>query len=93
MARALAAARLLELLQDAAVPAEMRQEARQEARQGSRQGGHNEGDCAGGGGGMHYAANYDDAAPSSAHAPALEAAAVGRGPCEAGGGSSWADRV
>ena len=88
MARALAAPRLLELLQDAAAPAE----ARPEARQGSRQGGHNEADCAGGGDGMRYAANYDDDAASSAHAPALEAAAVERAPREAGGGS-WADRV
>ena len=88
MARALAAPRLLELLQDAAAPAE----ARPEARQGWRQGGHNEADCAGGGDGMRYAANYDDDAAFSAHAPALEAAAVERAPREAGGGS-WADRV
>ena len=92
MARALAAPRLLELLQDAAAQAEARPEARQGSRQGSRQGGHNEDDCAGGGDGMRYAANYDDDAAASAHAPALEAAAVERGPREAGGGS-WADRV
>lgn len=92
VARALAAPRLVELLQDAAAQAVHQAEARPEARQGSRQGGHNEDDCAGGGDGMRYAANYDDDAAASAHAPALEAAAVERGPREAGGGS-WVDRV
>ena len=92
MARTLAAPLLLKLLQDAAYAA------RVEALQGQAgQGGHSEGDREGGGGGMHYAANYDDDATSSAHAPRgrhapLEAAAAERGPGEAGGGN-WLDHV
>ena len=90
MARTLAAPLLLKLLQDAAYAA------RVEALQGQAgQGGHSEGDREGGGGGMHYAANYDDDASSSAHATRhapLEAAAVERGPGEAGGGN-WLDHV
>ena len=76
LARALAAPRLLELLQDLS-------------------------DC--GGGGMRYAANYDEDGPSSrtsqhsgsAHPPALEASAVERGSAArgAGGGRCWVDRV
>ena len=80
LARALAAPRLLELLQDLS-------------------------DC--GGGGMRYAANYDEDGPSSrtsqpcsqhsgsAHPTALEASAVERGSAArgAGGGRCWVDRV
>ena len=76
LARALAAPRLLELLQDLS-------------------------DC--GGGGMRYAANYDEDGPSSrtsqhsgsAHPPALEAFAVERGSAArgAGGDRCWVDRV
>ena len=80
LARALAAPRLLELLQDLS-------------------------DC--GGGGMRYAANYDEDGPSSrtsqhsgsAHPTALEASAVERGSAArqqargAGGSRCWVDRV
>ena len=76
LARALAAPRLLELLQDLS-------------------------DC--GGGGMRYAANYDEDGPSSrtsqhsgsAHPTALEASAVERGSAArgAGGDRCWVDRV
>ena len=76
LARALAAPRLLELLQDLS-------------------------DC--GGGGMRYAANYDEDDPSSrtsqhsgsAHPTALDASAVERGSAARGAGGSrcWVDRV
>ena len=80
LARALAAPRLLELLQDLS-------------------------GC--GGGGMRYAANYDEDGPymgpfsrtsqhpGSAHPPALEASAVERGSAArgAGGDRCWVDRV
>ena len=76
LARALAAPRLLELLQDLS-------------------------DC--GGGGMRYAANYDEDGPSSgtsqhpgsAHPTALDEASVEGGSAARGAGGSrcWVDRV